>query len=521
VGQTVTGPTGPGYSGVTSTSSVAISTGSKVFVVTSTGAYAIGTRVRAAHTSTPANYVEGLITGLVADTSITVNVDAIGGSGPQSSWTFSVAGNVGATGATGNGISSITRTAGNGAAGTTDTFTITYTSGSTTTFSVYNGSNGTNGAAGRGITSIARTSGTGLAGSTDTYTITYSDASTSTFTVVNGTNGTNGTAATIAVGTVTGLTAGATPTVVNGGSSSAATFNFGIPAGATGSAATIAVGTVTGLAAGATPTVVNGGNSSAATFNFGIPAGATGATGAGYDGITSSTSLSVNTGSKVITVNKIGALAVGTRIRVAYTTSPTTYAEGVITGIATLAVTFLVDQTNGTGTFTSWTVSVAGEAARYTLFASGTVANSATSGSSTLISSADFSGYKNIQLVISALGFSRTPTGRFLLRFNGTSTGYKNLYSNYSSTPSLTGDTSETGYLITNEPVTVTTSTNAQILVDIMNPSLNITTKQVSWQNKNGFGYGTNANIEGPITSMVIATSGNTPDFSWEIYGIK
>jgi hypothetical protein len=56
----------------------------------------------------------------------------------------------------------------------------------------------------------------------------------------NGTNGTNGTngaagaAATIAVGTVTGLAAGATPTITNSGTSSAATFNFGIPAGATG-----------------------------------------------------------------------------------------------------------------------------------------------------------------------------------------------------------------------------------------------------------------------------------------------
>lgn len=49
-------------------------------------------------------------------------------------------GNVkGATGATGNGISSISKT---GTSGNVDTYTITFTSGSTTTFTVTNGTNG-------------------------------------------------------------------------------------------------------------------------------------------------------------------------------------------------------------------------------------------------------------------------------------------------------------------------------------------------------------------------------------------
>jgi len=46
-----------------------------------------------------------------------------------------------------------------------------------------------------------------------------------------GTAGTAGAAATVAVGTVTTLAAGSSATVTNGGSSSAATLNFGIPAG--------------------------------------------------------------------------------------------------------------------------------------------------------------------------------------------------------------------------------------------------------------------------------------------------
>jgi hypothetical protein len=60
-------------------------------------------------------------------------------------------------------------------------------------------------------------------------------------------------------------------------------IELGTP-GATGTAATIAVGTTTTLSPGSPATVTNVGTSSAATFNFGIPqgiAGPTGATGAG------------------------------------------------------------------------------------------------------------------------------------------------------------------------------------------------------------------------------------------------
>jgi hypothetical protein len=51
------------------------------------------------------------------------------------------------------------------------------------------------------------------------------------------------------------------------------------PTGAAGTAATIAVGDVTALPSGSTPTITNSGTSSAATFNFGIPAGAPGTNG--------------------------------------------------------------------------------------------------------------------------------------------------------------------------------------------------------------------------------------------------
>ncbi len=115
-----------------------------------------------------------------------------------------------------------------------------------------------------------------------------------------GATGPKGDDRTIAVGTVTTGSAGSQVVVTNLGSSNAAVFNFTIPQGlkgdtgdqgATGSkgdtgsqgqpgtAATIQVGTVTGLAAGATPTITNAGTANAVVLNFGIPAGATGAKG--------------------------------------------------------------------------------------------------------------------------------------------------------------------------------------------------------------------------------------------------
>lgn len=61
-----------------------------------------------------------------------------------------------------------------GTVGLVDTYTITYSDGSTSTFDVTNGN---------GIASVAKT---GTAGLVDTYTITFQDGSTSTFDVTNG-----------------------------------------------------------------------------------------------------------------------------------------------------------------------------------------------------------------------------------------------------------------------------------------------------------------------------------------------
>ena len=70
--------------------------------------------------------------------------------------------------------------------------TINYANGSSKTVDVMDGEDGDPGDPGRGIKSITQTSGNGAAGTTDTYTITYNDGTTGTFTVTNGAKGDTG-----------------------------------------------------------------------------------------------------------------------------------------------------------------------------------------------------------------------------------------------------------------------------------------------------------------------------------------
>ena len=93
----------------------------------------------------------------------------------------------GLKGDTGNGISAIEKT---GTNGLVDTYTITFTDGSTNTFTVTNGADGTDGAEGVGIEKVEKT---GSEGNVDTYTITLTNGNTFTFTVTNGSSGSDGT----------------------------------------------------------------------------------------------------------------------------------------------------------------------------------------------------------------------------------------------------------------------------------------------------------------------------------------
>jgi hypothetical protein len=101
-GPSVTGPQGPGYSGVTSSSAVTIGGGNKVFTLNTTNhAFVTGQRARIIATATTNTWMEGYLS--VAGTNLTIAVNALDGAigTPYSSWVLSLTGEFGDTGPTG------------------------------------------------------------------------------------------------------------------------------------------------------------------------------------------------------------------------------------------------------------------------------------------------------------------------------------------------------------------------------------------------------------------------------------
>jgi hypothetical protein len=87
--------------------------------------------------------------------------------------------------------------------------------------------------------------------------------------------------------------------------------------------------------------------------------GLPGPAGPGYQA-TSSTSLTIGTGSQTLTTQSGLAYTVGARARVASSTSPTNWMEGQLTAYSGTTLTVNVNLVNGTGTFTSWNINLAG-----------------------------------------------------------------------------------------------------------------------------------------------------------------
>lgn len=87
-----TGSTGAGYGG-TSTTSLAIGTGSKVFTTQAGLAYTNGARVRASSAANTANWMEGRVT--YSGTTLTMTADKTGGSGTLADWNLNATGEPG------------------------------------------------------------------------------------------------------------------------------------------------------------------------------------------------------------------------------------------------------------------------------------------------------------------------------------------------------------------------------------------------------------------------------------------
>ena len=95
-------------------------------------------------------------------------------------------GQKGDQGETGNGIAKIEKTSSDG---NVDTYTITFTDGTTMSFNVTNGKDGEQGETGNCIAKFEKTSSDG---NIDTYTITFTDGTMMSFNVTNGKDGQNG-----------------------------------------------------------------------------------------------------------------------------------------------------------------------------------------------------------------------------------------------------------------------------------------------------------------------------------------
>jgi len=211
-----------------------------------------------------------------------------------------------------------------------------------------------------------------------------------------GPTGPKGTAATIAAGTATTLPYGSTPTVTNVGSSSAATFNFGIPAGAPGASGTFSGGT-TGL----TPSIpTSGAVVLGGTLN---PSnGGTGATtltgyvkGNGTSAMTASTTVPTTDLSGTVTNAQLANSAItingtstslGGSINVGTVTSVTGTSPVVSSGGATPAISMPAATTSASGylTSTDWnTFNNKQPAGTYVTSVSGTTGNITSSGGTT------------------------------------------------------------------------------------------------------------------------------------------
>ena len=84
------GAPGPGYA-ATSTTSLAIATGSTIFTTQPGLAYSAGARARASDSRITSNYMEGVVTSY-SGTTLVIDVDSIGGTGSFASWNISIAG---------------------------------------------------------------------------------------------------------------------------------------------------------------------------------------------------------------------------------------------------------------------------------------------------------------------------------------------------------------------------------------------------------------------------------------------
>lgn len=251
-----TGATGPGYL-ATSTSSVAIGTGTKTFTTQANLAYVAGQYIRAIYALDFSAWVEGQVTSY-SGTTLVMNAVIASGSGTYAIWNIGAAGERGATGAAGatgaNGVTGATGPTGVGATGATGVI----------------GATGATGPAGAGVT--GPTGATGVAGATGP-----TGAGATGATGVAGATGATGVAGTTGPTGATGVLGATGATGIAG--STGPTGATGV-AGATGATGALGPTGATGVAGATGPTGAQGATGPTGATGVLGPTGATGVVGA-------------------------------------------------------------------------------------------------------------------------------------------------------------------------------------------------------------------------------------------------
>ena len=273
--------------------------------------------------------MEGLVTAY-SGTSLTVNVDTTGGSGTAADWNINLAGNIGASGATGA----------TGATGPQGAQGATGPQGA-------QGATGPSGAAGAGY-AASSTSSLAIAGGSTGFT-TQSGLAYSVGARVRASS--NASSANYMEGLVTAYS-GTSLTVnvdTTGGSGTAADWNINLAGNIGASGATGATG-ATGPQGPQGATGPQGAQGAT---------GPSGAAGAGY-AASSTSSLAIAGGSTSFTTQSGLAYSVGARVRASSNASSANYMEGLVTAYSGTSLTVNVDTTGGSGTAADWNINLAG-----------------------------------------------------------------------------------------------------------------------------------------------------------------
>ncbi len=354
-----TGPTGPtGLNGPTgstgssgangdryatvSTSSLSINAGSQTLTVGTGLQYSIAQS--AIISNSGSNYMTGDVTSYNPATGVlAVNVTALAGSGTFSSWSVNLSGAPGPAGSTGpTGNTGLTGPAGpTGATGTTGSLGPVGPMGPIGPTGVQGatgatGSTGTTGANGA-------TGATGAQGATGTTGVTGAQG-------IAGPTGATGATGVQGITGATGATGSQGITGATGAQGSTGTTGATGATGATGVTGTQGATGATGVAGTTGATGATG------------PTGSTGTSGANGDRYTTSstTSLTINLGVQNLTVGTGLSYATGQTVIIAFDASDLMTATVTSYNSVTGAMNVNVISVTGSGTFSSWTVSLNG-----------------------------------------------------------------------------------------------------------------------------------------------------------------